>query len=257
VIVRTGSLSKALDLRKGAFVAFVGGGGKTTAILRIASELRAEGLSVLVSTTTKVGPSIAAAVPSVELACSGIGDTAIAAALASHGAVFVAAGRDPSGKYRGVEPSLLDRLAGEGVADVILVEADGARQKPLKAPAAHEPVVPSRSNIVVPMVGLDALGRTIDGEGVHRPEIVAALSRADRVTPEVIVRIVTSREGGLKSVPPEALVRPILNKVRPDSSNTAIEIASVLLAESGGAIDRVVIADILTGVFSFLARSSD
>jgi probable selenium-dependent hydroxylase accessory protein YqeC len=257
VIARTASLSEALGLWKGAFVAFVGGGGKTTAILRIASELRAEGLSVLASTTTKVGPSIAAAVPAVELACPGLGEPGIATALARHGAAFVAGERDPSGKYRGVDPSLLDRLAEAGVADVILVEADGSRQKPLKAPAAHEPVVPSRTNLVVPMVGLDVLGRTIDRDAVHRPEIVAALSRTDRVTPEVIVQIVTSHEGGLKNVPPRALVRPVLNKVLPDSSDTAFEIASAILEGSGGVVDRVVVADILTGVFSFLARSAD
>ena len=154
MIARAASLSEALGLRGGALVAFVGGGGKTTAILRIASELRAGGLSILASTTTKVGPSIAAAMPVVEPACAGLGVAEIAAAVARHGAAFVAGGRDPNGKYRGVDPSLLDRLSEAGAADVILVEADGSRQRPLKAPAAHEPVVPSRTSLVVGCTGV-------------------------------------------------------------------------------------------------------
>lgn len=253
MIARAASLSQALDLGRGDFVAFVGGGGKTTAILKAASELRSAGLSVLATTTTRVGPSIAAALAVVELSSERL-EERIAETLLQNGAAFLAAGRDAAGKFLGVDPSLLDRLAASDIAHVVLVEADGSRQKPLKAPAAHEPVIPSGVSIVVPMVGLDALGRTIDEDAVHRPELVAAVSRADRVTAETIVRIVVSREGGLKGVPPGVVVRPVLNKVAPGSADAAVEIASAILERTERTVDRVLVTDIRTDEFAFLER---
>ena len=43
-------------------------------------------------------------------------------------------------KLEGVPPERVDELSGE--ADLVLVEADGARGRSLKVPAAHEPVLP-------------------------------------------------------------------------------------------------------------------
>ena len=53
--------------------------------------------------------------------------------------------------------------------DLVLVEADGAKGRPLKYPAAHEPVIPPCSGCTVVVAGLDALGRTI-AEAVFRSE---------------------------------------------------------------------------------------
>jgi hypothetical protein len=39
----------------------------------------------------------------------------------------------------------------------LLIEADGARQKALKAPAAHEPAIPEFVDMVVVLAGLSAL----------------------------------------------------------------------------------------------------
>jgi probable selenium-dependent hydroxylase accessory protein YqeC len=52
---RCRTLAEALDVGRGEVVAFVGGGGKTTALLRLVRELRLLGWRVLASTTTKVG----------------------------------------------------------------------------------------------------------------------------------------------------------------------------------------------------------
>ena len=54
--------------------------------------------------------------------------------------------------------------------DLVLVEADGAKGRPLKYPAAHEPVIPPCSGRTVVVAGLDALGRTI-AEAVFRSEL--------------------------------------------------------------------------------------
>jgi len=44
-----------ISMHKHAVIAFVGGGGKTTAMFRLAHELKAEGKRVLVTATTNIG----------------------------------------------------------------------------------------------------------------------------------------------------------------------------------------------------------
>ena len=58
------------------------------------------------------------------------------------------------------------------IFDIILIEADGAKKKPIKAAADHEPVVPSFSTITLGVIGLDSLGKPLNEENVHRPEIL-------------------------------------------------------------------------------------
>lgn len=46
-------------------------------------------------------------------------------------------------------------------ADIVLLEADGAKRMPCKAPAAHEPVLLPESDVVLGVAGLYALGRPL------------------------------------------------------------------------------------------------
>ena len=59
-------------------------------------------------------------------------------------------------------------------AALFLVEADGAARKPLKAPAAHEPVLPEPLDCCVAVVGLDSVGQPLDDGHVHRSALVCA-----------------------------------------------------------------------------------
>ena len=54
-------------------------------------------------------------------------------------------------KVQGVPPALLDRIAAHPAVDAVIVEADGSRRLPFKAPAPHEPVIPASATIVVPI----------------------------------------------------------------------------------------------------------
>lgn len=53
----------------------------------------------------------------------------------------------------------------------LLIEADGSRRHPVKAPAEHEPPIPDFVDTVVVTVGLSALGQPCTTDWVHRPEI--------------------------------------------------------------------------------------
>ena len=173
------------------------------------------------------------------------------AALDGRGCGFVAAGRDPLGKYVGLAPDDVESLAHELELDAVLVEADGAKQRPVKLPASHEPVIPRGSSIVVPMAGLDALGRAIDAETVHRVELAGPLRAGDVVTPEFIGRLLGSKIGGRKGVPPGAIVTPLLNKSDLVSEERLLSNTAERVAVAGG-FDAVAVSDLIGGRFARL-----
>jgi molybdenum cofactor cytidylyltransferase len=97
----------------------------------------------------------------------------------------------------------------------LLIEADGSRQKPLKAPEEHEPIIPEFVETVVVVAGLSGLGKPLTGEYIHRPEIFArlcGLGIGDTVTPEAIVSVLAHQAGGLKNIPPQARRVALLNQ---------------------------------------------
>jgi molybdenum cofactor cytidylyltransferase len=117
----------------------------------------------------------------------------------------------------------------------MLNEADGSRMRPFKAPAGHEPVIPAETTLVLIVVGADILGKPLDGDHVHRPELVAALCGAPlgtRITPEMVARVLAHPEGGRKGVPAGARVVALINKVESLPDGAAVsETAEWLLRE--------------------------
>ena len=73
------------------------------------------------------------------------------------------------------------------LAGYVLVEADGAKHLPLKAHAAHEPVVPPEANQTILVVGASGFGKPMR-ESVHRALIAAqalGVGEDTIVTPEL------------------------------------------------------------------------
>ncbi len=175
-------------------VAFTGAGGKTTLLLALGEELTALGKRTVLGTTTRMGidqiPSWADVGPPDRLGPA---------------TTFVVESTDGP-KVIGSKPEVFDEMFES--TDFVLIEADGARRKQIKAPAPHEPVIPSRTTTVVVVAGLSALGRPIS-EVAHRPDRVAevvGIRPDDIVTPEGMATLITSFKGGLARVPHEARV---------------------------------------------------
>ena len=216
-------------------VALVGGGGKSTAMFRLAREMVAKGGHAITTTTTRIfGAQIALSpvhVPAAEATRE-----RIAAALAAHGQVLVIGATEAaSGKAEGVSLDLFTQLRAWFPDACLLNEADGSRMRPFKAPAAHEPVIPVETTLVVPVVGADVFGKTLDDDHVHRPELIAALSGAalgTPITPEIVARVLAHPDGGRKGVPAGARVIVVINKVESLPDRTpAHETAERLLRE--------------------------
>jgi molybdenum cofactor cytidylyltransferase len=228
-------LAAALGVTGDDVVALVGGGGKTTAMFRLARDMVDGGGSAITTTTTRIfGAQIALApahIPAEEATRE-----RVRAMLAAHRHVLVIGGTDPAtGKADGVSLDLFQRLREWCPGVCLLNEADGSRMRPFKAPAAHEPVIPTETTLVVPVVGADVFGKPLDANHVHRPELVGALAGAPLgapITPEIVARVLVHPQGGRKSVPPGARVVVLINKVEslPDRA-PARETAERLLRE--------------------------
>lgn len=71
-------------------------------------------------------------------------------------------------KSAGFTPEAIDALVQRPECDVILIEADGSRGMPLKAPDEHEPCIPKSSCCVIAVMGGHTLGAKVSTENVHR-----------------------------------------------------------------------------------------
>ena len=240
------TLMDALRMTADEVVALVGGGGKTTAMFRLAREVVDKGGSAITTTTTRIfGAQIALApahVPAADLTRE-----RVSAALAVHRHVLVIGATDAgSGKAEGVSLDLFRRLRAWFPGVCLLNEADGSRMRPFKAPADYEPVIPADTTLVVPVVGADVFGKSLDADHVHRPELVSALSGAPLgtpITPAIVARVLAHPLGGRKGVPAGARVVVLINKVEslPDRA-PARETAERLLREP--AIHSVLLASL-------------
>lgn len=161
-----------LRIGRGDVVAVAGAGGKTTLVYHVAAEARAAGLRVLVTTTTHMGTLDEATTGPVVVEADGDAEAAIGQALSRGGLATLIGRRVRADKLEGVTPERVDALARR--ADLVLVEADGARGRSLKTPAEHEPVVPRSATRLVVVAALDALGQPLAESRVHRLDRVAA-----------------------------------------------------------------------------------
>lgn len=208
------NLCAALGVNRGSRIAIVGSGGKTTAMFQIASELQPP---VIVTTTTHLGGWQSGLADS-HMTITGIGQIPSLMEQIVDGLALVTQSLDYSGRLGGLDTNLMMELY--GVADrlecPVIIEADGSRGKPLKAPAANEPAIPLGVNHVIVVVGASAIGKPLGDEFVHRSEIFGSLcgiSVGESIGLDALVRYLLHREGGLKNIPEHVKKSVIINQL--------------------------------------------
>ena len=223
------SLSELLPLPAKPLIAIVGAGGKTTTMYTLAGELAGQGKRVITTTTTNIF-----------LPQQGETDTlivspelphllkAVGAAWKQYSRVTVAASPLAGGKLVGLLPEQPYELLVKGGADAVIVEADGARHRMIKAPAEYEPVIPAHTNLALILVSAEALNQPLSAEIAHRPEQVGratGLCMGDILTPAHVARLVTSEQGSLKHIPEHVPVYLLLTHVTGGRREAAQELA--------------------------------
>ncbi len=229
-------LSDAFRVRSKEIVAFVGAGGKTTAMFRLADERVARGERVVITTTTRLGVTQAVAATGrspLHYDASPDFPARLRDALDASPSVILVGENVDATKVAGASPALIDELAVLSAVDAIIYEADGARMLPFKAPAAHEPVLADSTTLLVPVIGITAIGAPLDDAHVHRAEIAARLAGArlgEPLTPVMAARVIAHPAGGLKNQPHAARVIALLNQVETEAQlDAARAIARLLL----------------------------
>jgi molybdenum cofactor cytidylyltransferase len=234
------NIVEALGLApRGELVAIVGGGGKSSLMFALAEQLPGRGV---MTTTTRI---FAEQMGRAAEVCT-LDDAHWRVRLDSVASGLLVVGRVEGERALGVPPELPAELLAHARIDWVIVEADGSRMLPVKAPGSHEPVVPIGTTLLVPVAGIDAFSKPI-GEVAHRPERVCAitgLSECDRLTPAALAQLLTSPEGGLKDAPATGRAAVLINKVEsvPEIA-LARETADLMLRDPS--VERVVIGALL------------
>lgn len=234
-------LYKALGIGSGEVVAFVGAGGKSSAILQAVHELKEEGVKVLVAPTTKMFVSEAERVGRI-LTSEDRDELRREAAevLSVEGAAVVGSSFLSRDRIGGVEPSWVPLLAPED--GVTLVEADGSRRRPLKGTAEHEPFLPEGATLVVAVGGISALGEPLEEERVHRPEVfseLAGISLGHTINAEAFARALLA---GLRSAPDGTRRAALLADVEPGRSMSVASVVAHSLWRGG--VRKVVLSSL-------------
>lgn len=224
---------------RGRVITLVGAGGKTTVMYALGREAVKRGLRVVITTTTKIYA------PADEKGSAVILDPgpeivpAVCKALKKHPLVVAGAVINCENKVIGINRSIVPGLLFTG-ADIVVVEADGSAGRPFKAPGEGEPVIPGESWLVVPVVGIDCIGRPVDAENTHRPEKISELTGVgpgEAVTPSVVAGVLLHPRGYCKDVPPGCRWAPFINKVENETDlKNARELATLLGRGGAGRI---------------------
>jgi probable selenium-dependent hydroxylase accessory protein YqeC len=224
-------------------IAITGAGGKTSLMYALAQEISSKGRKVITTTTTKIFAPHPDQSPRLILLNDDPQLLRLAEEFRLVRHVTVGAGIIPSnGKIDGLDDEALRTCL--RFADHLLVEADGAAGRPVKAPEEWEPVIPAMSDLVIPVVGLDCLGKPVTDRWVFRLErflSVTDLHAGDGITPAALARLLAHPTGALKGVDVHTRIIPFLNKEDLLADRSAVrEIADRLAGSSGGRIRSLV-----------------
>lgn len=234
------TLGDALRITRDSVVAFVGAGGKTTALAHLARAFA----PCVAATTTHFGDWQGAFAdrhvrwPDADLSMpAGVDD--------DEGVVLVTGVADEHPhRLKGITLDQADALvaAARRRRHPVFVEADGSRRRPLKAPAWYEPPVPRGATLVVVVAGVSGLGEPLDAGHVHRPERFAALSGLEPnapVTTAALARVLLHPDGGRRNVPPAARTAVLLTQA---DTPGRVALASDLAEHLRPGVDAVVVS---------------
>jgi probable selenium-dependent hydroxylase accessory protein YqeC len=240
-----GSLSEALGLKTREMISLTGAGGKTTLMFRLARELSLEGKKVITTTTTKILKPSEDEAPYLFLS----GDEEqirefVDRRLDQYGHITLAKEEIGGGKLRGISPEFADSLWNLYDMDALIIEADGAAGRPVKAPREGEPVIPLSTTLVVAVLGLDGVGKELNDKNVFQAERVSKLTgipENEKMTEEGMALLMTHPQGLFKGAPNSSRLAAFLNKVDiPDGLSRAGKIVRGIFDKKDVKIERII-----------------
>jgi probable selenium-dependent hydroxylase accessory protein YqeC len=219
-------------------VCVVGAGGKKTTLYALADRLN----RAVVTATVRI-PIFDDEVAAVRVTRDPVG----ALRDASDWPLGLVPERERDDRYLGYDRETVSAIRATPGHGPVLVKADGARTRLLKAPDEREPQIPATADTVIPVASARVVGEPLSETHVHRPERVAELTGldlGDTIGPEDVGTVLADRLGGRKGVPPSATVVPLINMVDDDDlAATGRAIADAVHERAD--VPRVVLARML------------
>jgi len=217
---------------KGARIALLGGGGKTSLLRRLGREYAQVFDRVLLSSLTLSSRDHG----SKTQLLPDLGEEGLIPYFAQQNPVTVMSRAFDARKLEGVNEEVLAELAAQ--ADICVFECDGARNLPLKVHNDRDPAVPPYATHLIILVGADAVDQTLSGGRIHRPEHFAEWWGVDPEVPldaEFIAEVVTTRRGYLSKAPEGLQPAYLVNKA--DSyPEQAARLSEAILARGIGPV---------------------
>ena len=221
-----------IDLPTSPLIAITGAGGKTTTMYTLAKELAEQGKRVITTTTTQIFYPQPGETDKLIIASETRDPlNAIEEAWQQYLRITIAGTVLRTEKLGGLQPEQPFELLVQSGADAVIVEADGARHRMIKAPAEYEPVIPLQTNVALLLMSAEAIDQPLSESIAHRPELIAkvtGINIGDILAPAVIARLMTSEQGALKHVPEPAAAYLLITHAS-IATNAAIgELASLV-----------------------------
>lgn len=249
-------ISEVLDLKERAFISLVGAGGKSTLFNRLAEELTLKNKRMILTTTTKMFSWQIAPVIKKGRLIEGHNEEPVRESIKKYFSFqskerrLVVIGEEIeeiNGKEKliGLPPDWLDSWWEDKIADYFLVEADGAAGRPVKAPASYEPIIPLSTTDLIGVIGIDALGLSLQEENVFRSEIfskITGLKFGEKVGLETLALLICHPEGLFKGAPPGCRRHLFINKVEnPENLKMAEELTFQVLKICPRGINDIIV----------------
>ncbi|MBN1547507.1 MAG: putative selenium-dependent hydroxylase accessory protein YqeC [Syntrophaceae bacterium] len=207
-------LASCLSLPERGIVTIYGAGGKTSVMETLTREVTAQGKTVIQTTTTKIfRPE---GVPVVVGEDFKVVAAQLSAGVASCGLAVLGATLTPENKLSGIDPAWPEALLESHVADYVIVEADGSARKPIKGYAPYEPVFPTHSDLLIPLLGVEAIGRPVNPDNVHRSDAFCKLTGAQPDKPLTVSHFIRCLQHMIslgQTGTPNTPIIPMINKV--------------------------------------------
>jgi probable selenium-dependent hydroxylase accessory protein YqeC len=251
------SLFEALQLGPRELVAVIGGDSRPSVARAIARAIAARGRRVVSCATADVhlvapdpGEQILAD-PNPEIVYRDLIERLkyfprVTVGLGGRGGFVTLRSDDVGRRLRAVPHHLVRAIHRNPSVPYVVVEADTAVDRPLRAPTDEDLAVPPEATIVVPVVGVAALGRPLDEDSVHRPERAARWAGVEvgrPITPRVAASVLLHPEGMTAVVPAGARIFPYLAGPagRGEGLDLARELARRLLGDGPDTLGGVVL----------------
>lgn len=217
-------------------VSIVGSGGKTTLMNYLAKEFNKR--KVLVSTTTKIR------IPSQDFYdfIAFNKEEADAIKNINNKGIYVLGSKIKDNKLESFDLEYMKSITDN--FDIVLLEADGSKEKYIKGWNETEPVILDNTTITIGIINLEILGKLVNENNVHRVEQFMDLTGAklnDVIEKEHLIAVIRGEKGLFKNSKGRRIL--LINGVKDNKTRKIANEITETILKKHNKIDEVIIGN--------------